>query len=267
MTDILGWDEPNTAELYSWLAENKLGKAEMSKAPWEILGPYAALDADATWQMFKYLSSVIQSLPIPIQEAMIDCQRGDIVNEINLVVEQQIIGMQVNLQKLAILRAKLEEQILGHRDNFLTQPRVVAVLTGLRDRAIATLEQAEPEKLTKTGSVAKRWESWSVKLAELKVQPAHELFNIDSPKQLAWLLYQELGYKVVTRTEKGDPSVDNKSLIIFGELGDILRKYRKLRDKLKFVSSLEEVQIRGVFHPTMRISGTITGRASGGNSG
>lgn len=266
MTDVLGWEEANTAELYAWLASQKLGKHDMYLAPWEILGEYAALDADATWQLWTYLMSVIDSkLPPEVGTTLLDYHKQDVITEINLLIEQQIKGMVINLDKLRAYELKLEGLINTELLKFLEHPEIAPLIEELRQTQLAELQASQVEQYTKTGAIAKRWESQQLKYQQTLNAPTWEIFNVDSPKQLVWLFYDKLKFPVQRETPKGEPSVDTKALPYFGEPGKILQTYRKLRDKLKFVVATINVQTNGVLHPSMTMAGTSTGRCSGGN--
>ncbi len=265
MTDVLGWDEPNTAELYAWLKANKLGKHDMAQAPWEILGKYCALDSSATVQLHEILLKVIEGLPKDVGANLLDYMEKEVKTELNLLVEQQIKGVTINLEKLDTYGVKLNQQIEELANEFLSQPKVVEAVNELRIATINQLEAIKIEQFTKTGKVAKRWEAHQEKINEMSNLHIRELFNIDSPAQLAWLFYTKLKYKVERTTKKGAPSVDSKSLPYFDKYGEILIKYRKLRDRLKFVDATRNVQRDRVLHPTFKIAGTVSGRLSGGN--
>jgi DNA polymerase I-like protein with 3'-5' exonuclease and polymerase domains len=265
-TDILGWPETNTGDLYKWLAEHKYGKGDMHLAPWNILGKYAALDAEATLQLYDYLKEAINTkLPQDVASILWDYTNNDVLTEIHLLIEQQIEGMTINMEKLADYAKELEGHIDAELRAFLTHEKIAPILESLKQAKLDEMSSVVIEKFTKTGSIAKRWETHEQKKQELAAAPIDVVFNADSPKQLAWLFYDKLKYKVQRSTEKGEPSVDNKALPYFGEPGKILSNYRKLRDKLKFVTATQNVQRNGTLHPSMTMSGTATGRLAGGN--
>jgi DNA polymerase I-like protein with 3'-5' exonuclease and polymerase domains len=238
----------------------------MHLAPWDILGKYAALDAEATLQLYDYLKEVVNTkLPADVASVLWDYTNNDVLTEIYLLIEQQIEGMTINNEKLALFSASLEHQIAAELDAFLTHEKVAPIIEELRQTKLRELDTVTIEQFTKTGTVAKRWEVQQLKRQAIIDATPGQIFNSDSPKQLAWLFYDKLRYKVQRSTEKGEPSVDNKALPYFGEPGKILGKYRKLRDKLKFVTATQNVQRNGVLHPSMTMSGTATGRLAGGN--
>lgn len=53
MRDVLGWPDSSKAELQVYLSENKMSKADIWKVPFEIAGPYCALDAEACYQLWQ----------------------------------------------------------------------------------------------------------------------------------------------------------------------------------------------------------------------
>jgi DNA polymerase I-like protein with 3'-5' exonuclease and polymerase domains len=259
MTDLLGWPESNEVDLYNWLKSNKLKAKDMAQAPWEILGKYNALDAAATWQLYKHLVAIIEAHEMT--EQVLEFHRKDFVTLIKLAIEQQMSGMTVDVKALAEFDQKLEGQIEDKRHEFLNHPEVRDHVKYYQSVIVEEIEKAEPPKLTKKGDVTARHLKWQEKLAEAKSRID---FNIDSPKQLQWLFYERLFYECPIKTDKGMPSVGKKAFPHLGELGRLMKEYRELRDRRKFVTALGNVQRDGVFHPNVKIHGTVTGRSSGG---
>ena len=267
MTDVLGWPEPNTEVLYSWLKSQKYGKEEMHRAPWEILGPYAALDADATVQLYQVLTRVLDSLPEKLGRVLRDYIANDCMNLLVLLREQQIKGIPVDLEGLAALNTSIGAEIEDYRQQFYSHPTIQPALASLAAAQVKAEMDAVPPQYTKAGEVTARYQKWLERIEGLKNRPMDEVFNVDSPQQLAWLFYTALGYPIRKTTDGGAASVDNKTLAQFGELGVLLSRYRKVRDRLKFATALGNVQKNGVFHPSIQMMGTVTGRSSGGNKG
>lgn len=258
MEDILGWPESNEKDLYEWLRSNKMGKSEMAKAPWSILGKYNALDAAATWELFKYFSMVIEKNGMYHLKSFLSME---LYTSIELVIEQQYHGMTIDLQQLSSYAVELDKEIESKRTEFLEHSEVKPLVKEYQDAVVAELRKAEPPRLTKTGKVAARYLKWEERVAKHSSQID---FNIDSPKHLQWLLYEKLQYSHNVRTDKGDMSVGKKALPYLGPLGKLLKEYRELRDRRKFVTSLAGVQKDGVFHPSVKIHATVTGRSGGG---
>ena len=100
-------------------------------------------------------------------------------------------------------------------------------------------------------------------------QLAGKQFNINSPKQLAEVLYQDLKLPVLKRTKKGgEPSTDEQTLhklAVYHELPLHILEYRALA-KLKntYVKALPQYvnPKTGRIHATFNQAGTVTGRLS-----
>jgi DNA polymerase I-like protein with 3'-5' exonuclease and polymerase domains len=91
--------------------------------------------------------------------------------------------------------------------------------------------------------------------------------NLDSPQQLAKLIYEDWGLKVTERTESGGPSTSRTALeALAGKhagLDDILayRRWKKAQSTYydPFLSAMDE---DARIHPNVNIVGTVTGRFS-----
>jgi DNA polymerase I-like protein with 3'-5' exonuclease and polymerase domains len=262
MVDVLGWEESNEADLYGWLKDNKLKAKDMAQAPWDILGKYNALDAAGTWQLYKALRATIEEHGW--ENNVLEFHRKDFVNLIKLLIEQQISGMSIDIQALEKFDTQLSEKIEEKRQEFLADPEVKPHVEYYQEVIIEELKKLEPPKLTKKGEITARYQKWEEKVAE-----AHNRidFNIDSTQQLQWLFYERLFYECPIKTEKGVTSVGKKALPHLGALGKLLKEYRELRDRRKFVTALKNVHQNGVLYPTIKPHGTLTGRSSGGEFG
>ncbi len=97
---------------------------------------------------------------------------------------------------------------------------------------------------------------------------AGEDVNINSPKQIAQLLYEELGWPVRKRTATGQPSTDAEVIEYFAEAEDRLlavymqqiRRAEKMQGG--FVLPLQELMRLGRIHTSLNQTGTRTGRLS-----
>ena len=92
-------------------------------------------------------------------------------------------------------------------------------------------------------------------------------FNLNSPKQLSEIFYNELDFPIVKKTPKGSPSTDASVLEELSknyELPKIILKYREL-EKIRstYVDGLiPEVTDEGKIHTHFNLFGTTTGRLS-----
>src|SRR4029077_18565479 len=91
--------------------------------------------------------------------------------------------------------------------------------------------------------------------------------NLDSPKQLAKLVYQDWGLKCTERTEKGEPSTSRAALeALAGQhagLDEILA-YRRWHKAVStyFDPFLAAMDGEARIHPRVNCVGTVTGRFS-----
>ena len=104
------------------------------------------------------------------------------------------------------------------------------------------------------------------KVLELTGKP----INMNSPKQVANLLFEELKLPVVKRTSTGAPSTDAEVLSIVAkknEVASYIHRFKKL-SKIKgtyITGLLERLQDDGKVHGSFNHTGTVTGRLSSSN--
>jgi DNA polymerase I-like protein with 3'-5' exonuclease and polymerase domains len=261
MTNLLGWQDSNEADLYDWLKANKLKAKDMAQAPWDILGKYNALDSAGTWQLYKYLMDVIKQNNL--EQSVLQFHQEDFVTLMELIIEQQMGGMNIDLDALAQFDIILQDQIDAKRMEFLNLPEVTEHVEYYQTVIVEELEKAEPPKHTKKGDITARYTKWVEKVEATKGRLD---FNIDSTQQLQWLFYERLYYDCPIKTDKGATSVGKKAVPYLGAPGQLLKEYRELRDRRKFVTALNNVQRDGVFYPNVKPHGCLTGRCSGGIS-
>lgn len=270
MVEILGWPLQNDRDLLMWLKENGLGKSDMAQAPWEILGPYNALDAAATFQLWQEFKLIMARYPWG--QTLMEYHQQEFLCEVGLLIESQFAGLSLDIERLDTLDISLENKINGYLQEFMELPKVVEYRDHLRNCAITTMSETEPNEVLKDGkTISKNWLAWCVRMENIKVA---EHFNIDSPSQLVGFFHKFLAYKVVEYTKPPKkpgkkpfvpkPSVGKRCLPFFEEYGEILIKYRLERDRRKFVKSLKAAQFNGRLHPRFKTPGTLTGRLSGG---
>jgi hypothetical protein len=260
MVDILGW-EANNLDLNVWLKDNKKTAKDMADAPWEILGKYNQLDAAATYELWEYFGRVVED-NYDTWGQFFAGYLGEAYGEYRQILEANHTGIVVDQLALAEYKAAVDAKIADYEKQFLEAPTVKPHIESFNRNVLEQLRGQEPERHTKTGGVASRWTKWSEKMAEFETL---NHFNTDSNSHLQWLFYGQMGKKVVDRTPGGDPAVNKAALKNLGEEAAILLAYREQRDVRKFLTSLEEGLIDGVYRPSYKIPGTVSSRLSAGS--
>jgi hypothetical protein len=269
MVDLLGWDEPNTAELDAWLKENKLTRSEMHKAPTAILGRYCALDAGATAQLYAYFLKVLEKYP-----ALKSYAENEGLLAIKHALRQTTVGQRIDRQKLLQYQGRLDREIHDLEQQFLSHPDVAWAVQVYNDWQHDAWHESKPPQFTKTGKETARYLKWVEKEQEV-LSTNH--FNVNSKQQLVWLFYHHL-FEVdggtllvgdgveVPLTKGGEFSVDKNALGYFGEPGKLLLKYNDANTEQKFVVACLERSARDdKLHVSLKVPGTSTGRLAGGS--
>ncbi len=91
-------------------------------------------------------------------------------------------------------------------------------------------------------------------------------FNLNSPKQLSEILYEDMKYPIIKKTPKGAPSTDASVLEELSkshELPKLILKYREY-EKLRstYIEGLKTVIVNNRVHTSYNLFGTTTGRLS-----
>lgn len=260
--DVLGWpDDGQKAWLKAALQRHGLTKDRM----WELADRepeqfmrYCALDAEAHLQAYDELANQCRRLG-DLGKGIVKWHKLYLLNETRWLIQQQLRGISIDTERLEryaeTLRAKIRE---GH-ETLAALPAVAAANETLKQAYREQWAAAEPPQLTKTGKVSARWQAWAAK------EHDYPTLNVDSPKQMAWLFFDVLGYEPAKLTETGAPAVSKDVLPLYGEVGTTLAKIKKLQKELQYVDACLAVTRDGVLHPMMKNVGTVTGRLSAGS--
>ncbi|MBU0637465.1 MAG: DNA polymerase I [Planctomycetes bacterium] len=143
-----------------------------------------------------------------------------------------------------------------------TEMPLVSVLTDMEQHGIS-LDSAFLRQMG--GELAARIDQITGDVQALAATP----FNLDSPKQLAEILFDELGFRVVKKTKTGR-STDAETLeILAGETGHALpalvleyRELQKLRSTYVNALPLAVSKRTGRIHTSYHQTGAVTGRLS-----
>lgn len=271
----------------------KPDKGKMSNAPADILGYYCCLDCQSTYDFFiNVLAPAIYNLGHEASEQF-QAYHQVYINHIRLHVEQQLRGMFVDTDRLNKHRDKLVIDIKEAEDKFFGLPEIQASITKYNQAYLTELKAKEPAKYKKLpllgkqpakykkdGSVSKtylkwlekreqvrepiiskNWQNWNDKYETAKTG---NHFNLNSGKQRQWLFYEELKYPVVITTPKGEPAVDKRALLSWGEPGQLLKKSNDLVKEQGYVDGcFNSLNNGSTVHPQFCLPGTLTGRLAG----
>jgi len=165
----------------------------------------------------------------------------------------------VALRLADVLARRLEEEGLTELFADLEMP-LVPVLAEMERQGIIV----DPEALNRMAvALSKRADALREKILQLAEHP----FNVDSPKQLAVVLFEELKLPVLKKTKTG-PSTDStvlEQLAIRHELPGLVLDYRKLTKLLGTYLKALGAYIHGEtgrVHTSFHQAGTATGRLS-----
>lgn len=204
--ELLGWAETNEAELDDWLVQNgyaklngqildpekilekladgkpvKPNKAEMWRAPADILGKYCALDADSTYQLYtQVFVPVLERFPL-----LESYTRNEFLTTLKLLIEQHQRGILVDVPALESYRQKVEGRIQELEAELFSHPDAAPHFEKYNRDKLEELaakepprykkfelgpepakykkQPKEPKKLNKDGSISKSWLAWSEK--------------------------------------------------------------------------------------------------------
>jgi DNA polymerase I-like protein with 3'-5' exonuclease and polymerase domains len=321
---LLNWETKGDVELDEWLIKNeyisnikkepaegyypfmmrdeqrygKPVKAEMYRAPAQILGYYCGLDVASTWQLLHevFLPSIQGEA---YEESFLEYHDIFITN-IKLLASQQLTGISIDKTKLTNYNTKLVTDIEIARQEFLNHSDVRKYADELNIQILETLRKSEPAqyktlpklgteppRLTKAQTVSKNWEKWNSRkqrIADLGLGEisknwlnwkdkydkvaAEDQFNMNSSQQLGWLFYEKLDNEILITTDTGLPSTGVQALPGFGDSGKTLKHYKDLVKEQGYVETclehlLQDSEGNWRLHPQFRAPGTLTCRLAG----
>lgn len=283
MVDLLAWPSSNEELLDKWLIDNghvksiakekKDGyyfypekdrwfspqKAEMWRAPSDILGTYCCLDAYATIQLYEHV--LVEILDSEDFGDLFDQYSKWMLRLILKTIEQQLRGIQIDVPQVEKHLEFLKQEIERTEKELIGHPEVVPSISLYNKMQVEEIRKKEPKQFKKDGSRSKLHENWAAKVEEAK-QVQH--FNLNSSKQKQWLFYEQLKFPILRETESGEAAVDGKALLGFGEVGRLFTELTHLTKEHSYVEKcLELTRDTGILHPQLRVPGTLTGRCSG----
>lgn len=160
---------------------------DITKIPLPVLLEYNLVDGLATWHVRKkHYQTMVDDLQLPIYEELFKPAMVDII-------QMQLTGMPLNMKRVAVVKAILQAD----------SDRAVAAMRGS-----AIIQQFEHDLEQK--HVAKRNREMVKKRIKMGDEPQE--FNPNSGPQLQALLFEMLGFPVISLTKEKQPSTDGDTL-------------------------------------------------------
>jgi DNA polymerase I-like protein with 3'-5' exonuclease and polymerase domains len=291
--NILGWTDSNEHELDEWLCINgyyrgvrrvddtpealrklyqegklKPEKGEMWRAPFDIIGKYCCLDAEACYLLYtQILKPVSTKFP-----ALEEWFHRDFMHLIQQLIDQKIHGMLTDREGLRLYGEDLKSDIDRITAEFLSRPEVQGPIREIENEMRAEVYEKQPPQFVKSGKLSKNYEKWLARceLIDLGGMPEYN-FNIQSGDQLRKLFYDKLKFEPTIFTDNEtnpQPAVSIKAMKKMGDLGMLLVERADRVKALSYVDAYIELTEghtfnSGTMHPSFRAPGTVTGRLSG----
>ena len=325
ITNVLGWPINTKETTGDLLKKRGLSKGNMSKlmdTDIEVFMDYCQQDAVASYQLLEHCTATCIASEF---QMTLDTHAVLFTTLIKCTIEQKLSGVDVLLDDAIEYADELESKLAKMDAQFLNLPNIKPII----DSYNAPILEAytKPTSTTKTiwaKKADKPWESdewtkgerkntakWEVEFGSWyktitsvrfpKRSKPVKTFNVDSTKQLKWLLYEhnlvdfaitkepdptnpnkykrkgEVTYYIKDKdgnnqeaplftTDAGALPVDKKALTFFGEAGKLLKDRNEVNTLLQYVNSLISVTDVDTkkWYPDLKIHGTVTGRSSGG---
>ena len=287
--NVLGWVDSNEHDLSEWLCTNgfyrgvrrvdnspealhklytegklKPEKGEMWRAPFDILGKYCCLDAEACYLLYTQVLKPVSSKFPALEEWF----SQDFMHLIKQLIEQKIHGILIDRDSLRLYGEDLKSDIVTITNEFLTHPEVQQPIQEIQNEMRGEVYEKQPPQFVKSGKVSKNYEKWIARceLIDSGGMPEYN-FNIQSGDQLRKLFYDKLKFKATIFTDNEtapQPAVSIKAMKKMGNLGVMLVERADRVKALSYVDAYMELsEARGTMHPSFRAPGTVTGRLSG----
>ena len=194
-----------------------------------------------------------------------------ILNIIKYLDSIAIINKKSSIDEVIMFFQSNYKSICKKVEKFNKNSKLLQIYKDIDYPMLEILSEMEIEGITVSKSkMSKLSKKLAKQLVDLKSEAfllSKKEFNLNSPKQLSEIFYNELNYPIIKKTPKGAPSTDASVLEELSkdyELPKIILKYREL-EKIRstYVDGLiPEVTDDGKIHTHFNLFGTATGRLS-----
>ena len=240
--------------------EKKILKEEFSYDlfPDEVLFPYAACDADATYRLYKILSKELA------RQNLTDFFKKHTMAFMPVILFMEYKGIRIDRDKLRGLIDDTRTKINELETKFFENEDVKAYEVWRKSMAVKKLET----KYNDSKMLKSRYPNGVEEYAEHILKEKDWKFNFQSPKQLQELFFKRMGLRAIKETPTG-LSVDESVLTELATNHNVafaaqLIEYRKLTKYCStYLESVYEKSMSdGRIHTTYQQHLTVSGRLS-----
>lgn len=255
-TDYGGYDEDlkNIVKTYAKELDIAAKSASYNILPTDILWPYASKDTDTTLQLYFKL------LPILEQE------RTDIIffelymPFVNLIADIEFEGVNIDREYLTTTKQQYLDRIQHLEKAILEEPSVKEFISRKKQVCIAAREK----KWLSSKALQKRYTKDDYCD---KIDPEDIEFNYSSTKQLKELIIDQLKFKALKKTDKGNPSFDAATMEMYAKklpVAKIIAEINKATHLMtNFLEGMEDrIRKDGRVHTSLNVHVADTGRLS-----
>jgi len=223
---------------------------EVEKAllvPRAELMEYNLIDCLATWFVYE------ERLPQVITDDQYAIYQTIFKPSIKPLLKMMIVGLPIDLARVDVVEKEITKIRDTHLANLMSNPVIVKFNSRLQ---ILATELKNAKLKTKVVTVQ---------------DFAHVVLNPNSPKQLALLFFDELGYESIMKTETGDPATGAKVLKRLkhqmtepnhiAAIEDIIEFGKADKVVGTFIKAFKQVN-DGFLHGNLKLGGTQSGRLS-----
>jgi DNA polymerase I-like protein with 3'-5' exonuclease and polymerase domains len=234
--------------------------------PTDILWPYAAMDADATFrifQMFYYekLQYASDSLVQPYGKNMVKLYRKLVMPLRKVLNDIEFVGAQLDLDYLKKLDGEYTDKTEQTEQELFSMPEIKQVEQALWQEAGQKIGLRYDGLKKPPGGISRG--------VYIQKYTKPVKFNINSSNHLRILIYGILKVKPFKFTPKGDPSTDKEVLekLAEDEIHPAISKFQENRKLQKlhktYVKGMQKrVDLNGRVHTDFNQHITVTGRLS-----
>ena len=187
--NILDWPV-YSKELDIHLKSKKLNKATMCHADWGFLGRYNQLDSAATWNVYKRCIEIVDNHKESWGKFFWTRHNEDILNLLKLQIIAYKNGLNIETKKLSSYSEILDKEIADKKAAFFDHPKIKKAMVLWEDMVLKNYEDSKPVPKYKANGELHGGYLRSLRLWEDRKEQFFKdnEFNLDSPKQLQWLI-------------------------------------------------------------------------------